>query len=311
MIFKDFSCGRNQKFILFISALPDITRLTKLEVLNLAFSDKVENQGMLEICQMTHLKKLDVCWLRNITGEAFEKVSKLTKLIHLDISNVAGVAVGYLTALLTLTNLELLDTSYYKLLTDFGLSIIGKLTKMTRLVFVDHRMVTSDGFNFLTDLRHLNHLSLSAMPNIANDHFYSALTNLTYLSVKMTSERNFSVLGHLTKMKDIHIHTTDVDLGFFLFCSAMPDLARINLRAARCSIEVDMLTHCTDLTSLELEDCASYYGTDSNSKYSILINSDRYKPLKSSPYPGSRSGSASLGTNFYFITVHRPPKLST
>jgi hypothetical protein len=250
--------------------LPGITRLTKLETLNLAFSDKVADQGMHEICQMTNLKKLDICWLRNITGEGFEKISKLTKLIHLDISNINGVPDTYLTALLALTNLELLDTSYYKILTDFGISIIGKLTNLKRLVLVDHRKVTSSGMNYLTNLTNLKHLSLSAMSHISNDHYFSSLINLTFLSVKM-NEQNFSVLTNLKGMQDLNISAlSNINEEFFRCTSAMTGLAKLTLRTSRCSVVVDTLTSCTNLTCLELDDCMSFYAPENSMDDDII-----------------------------------------
>lgn len=239
--------------------MPNITRLTKLETLNLAFSEGIHDRGIYEVCQMTNLQKLDICWLKNISGEGFEKISKLTKLIHLDISNISSVPDSYLTALLALTHLELLDVSYYKTLSDFGISIIGKLTNLTRLIFVDNRKITAKAMNYLTDLTNLNHLSLNSMSNISNDHYFSSLANLTLLRTKM-SEENFKVLKNLTKMVDLSISVLAViNEEFFRYISTMTLLESLSLRSQTCCIAFDTLTCCTNLTSLEIDDCFSFY----------------------------------------------------
>jgi hypothetical protein len=237
--------------------------LTKLEILNLAFSDSVKDEGMHEISQMTQLLRLDLCWLRNITGEGFAKISTLTKLVHLDITNIDGVPDTYMTTLLALPYLELLDTSYYKPLTDFGISIIGKLSNITRLVLGDHKKVTPGAMDLIANLTKLNHLAMNMGPN-TNDLFFSALFNLTHLSCKM-NEQNFSVLTDLTNMQDLNISVVnDFNEEFFRCISAMTRLEVLGLRGPRCNIAIDTLTCCTNLTRLELEECLQYDGPEEN-----------------------------------------------
>jgi hypothetical protein len=212
--------------------------LTKLEILNLAFSDSVKDEGMHEISQMTQLLRLDLCWLRNITGEGFAKISTLTKLVHLDITNIDGVPDTYMTTLLALPYLELLDTSYYKKVTPGAMDLIANLTK-------------------------LNHLAMNMGPN-TNDLFFSALFNLTHLSCKM-NEQNFSVLTDLTNMQDLNISVVnDFNEEFFRCISAMTRLEVLGLRGPRCNIAIDTLTCCTNLTRLELEECLQYDGPEEN-----------------------------------------------
>ncbi len=113
--------------------------------------------------------------------------------------------------------------------------------------------------NYLTDLTNLNQLSLNSMSNISNDHYFSSFVNLTLLRAKM-NEENFSVLKNLTKMEDLSISVlTDINEEFFRCISTMTRLELLSLRSPRCCVMFDTLTCCTNLTSLEIDDCLSFY----------------------------------------------------
>jgi hypothetical protein len=242
--------------------LPDITRLTKLETLNVEES-WLADQGLREVCQMTHLKKLNIRKLHRMPSDSFKNISKLTKLVRLNIEGLFYMPNDHLTTLLTLTNLEKLEALHLDE-TDCSISIIGKLTKMTHLsLLVDDEKVTSRGLNlnYLTDLTNLKFLYLYAVKCFSDDDNYlSSFPNLTYLNVRMREE-NLSVLKNLTAMQDLSIAVpNDINEELLRIAAALPELASLSLQAPRCSVAVDILTR-RNLTALDLLYCHSFYGS--------------------------------------------------
>jgi hypothetical protein len=121
----------------------DLSRLTTLTSLLLAWCAAVTDKQVLAMSNLTGLTVLNLTECRNVTSEGLRAVSSLTELTSLDLGgcNVASEVMRAVSSLTALTDLHL---AYCKVTAE-GLRHVSSLTALTSLDLGGCRNVTSEG----------------------------------------------------------------------------------------------------------------------------------------------------------------------
>ncbi len=230
--------------------LPLLSKMTKMEILNLSDCDKITDEGLAHLKPFTQLRDLNLSRMKLITDEGLAHLQGFDHLKILNLSENRDITGTGLNPLLKLNTLLLKKTG----ITDEGLAQVGKLTTLTTLDLGNNKF-TDAGFAHLSGLVNLEILDLNhgiAITDAGLQHL-KGLTKLQNLNLRYFIKITNAGLANLEGMSNLQTLDLDNcrklnDAGLAVL-KGFPELKDLNLEG--CNLITDAgLLHLKELKNL-------------------------------------------------------------
>jgi hypothetical protein len=240
----------------------DLSRLTTLTSLDLAFCAAVACKEVLALCHLSGLTALNLGYCPNVTSEGLRAVRNLTALTTLDLWGCGGVTDEVLRTMSSLSSLTDLNIGDAINVTAEGLRAVSSLTALTSLHLCGSDGATNEGLRAVSSLTALTTLEL-CWSNVAAEGLLSlrSLTGLTTLNLagcSNVSSEGLCAVRSLTALSNLNISCCSrVTSEVLRAVSSLTALTTLNLFNCRnvSSEGLRAVSSLTALTSLDLNSC--------------------------------------------------------
>lgn len=248
--------------------LSHIGRLERLEHLTLNCCDQITDEGLCHLSTLTNLMSLGLTDLTVISEVGLRHLSTLTNLETLTLAfNPVSDEMVKVIAEHHTEKLQVLDLDASSLgegrITDAGLAVLGKLTKLRRLKLGYHSF-TPAGLAGLSGLTNLESLSLESVEGCVTGDSLRSLSKLVHLrklnldSCPTFDDSAMAALAHFTELEHLNIAKTMFKRGLsYITSETHPRLTFLDISFSEKLDDAGLkyITQLQNLSTLHLFRC--------------------------------------------------------